>query len=153
MGGNAMRSLAANVATRATFASSKPPLTQPEAAERLRDAVRPLSAAELAQAAHATKSAAKGWKNIGENRGAAYWCIANMARAFAGVQDMVFEDIGFDRAAQAGSVDALINQLYRIAVGEGQEAWLARQMINKLREPNPQIDQDNVIQFLVRRAA
>lgn len=137
-------------APRANFAASRPPLTAPESAERLRATVTEFSAPELAKAAHATKSTAKGWKSETENRGASYWAIANMARSLPRVQEMVLEDIGF------ASVEGIINAFYRVAMGNDEQAWIARAMIAKLRKPDAAEPQDSAIVYIMsqhRRAA
>lgn len=149
MGGNAMRALAANVMPQTNVAASRLPLTDKEAASRFSERAEPYSAAELARAAARTKSAAKGWKASSDNlRAPSLASVINMARSIPCVRDWLLEEI-----EGPGSIEGIVRALYAIAIGNGQEAEIAQNVIAKLRQPAPQIQQDAVIVYLASRRA
>lgn len=145
----AMRAVATNVVPQAYVAASRLPLTDRETASRFSERTAAYSAAELARAAHRTKSAAKGWKATSDNlRAPSLSSVLNMARSLPCVRDWLLEEI-----EGPGSIEGIVRALYAIAVGNGPEAEIAQNVIAKLRQPAPQIQQDAVIVYLANRRA
>lgn len=147
--GNAIALKATNVEPQTNVAASKLPLTDKEAAARFSATVDQYSSGELARAAVRTKSAAKGWKPSSDNlRAPSLASIINMARALPCVRDWLLEEIEGPE-----SVESIVRALYAIAFGNGPEAELALNIISKLRQPAPQVQQDAVIIYLASKRA
>jgi len=147
--GNAMRRADVNVAPQINVVASRPPITAKEAAYRFSQNTSAYSAAELAQAAVCTKSAAKGWKPTGDNlRAPSLAATINMARALPAVRDWLLEEV-----EGPGAVEGIMRALYAIAMSHGPEAELAIDMLKKWQRPNPEIKNDAVIVYLSSRRA
>lgn len=133
---NAMRVEAANVAPRTNVAASRPPITNEVAAKGFQATVIKFSAADLAQAAHRTKNAAKGWKD--GSRAPDIASTINMARSLPCVQAWLVEESGA-RAAQAMSADAVIRWAHEYRNAAGLDGQIAKAVLAAVvgNEPAP----------------
>lgn len=134
--GNAMRAGAANVAPRTNVAASRPPITNEVAAKGFQATVIKFSAADLAQAAHRTKNAAKGWKD--GSRAPDIASTINMARSLPCVQAWLIEESGA-RDAQAVSADAVIRWAHEYRNAAGLDGQIAKAVLAAVagNEPAP----------------
>src|SRR5262245_6615173 len=120
----------ANVAAGANVAASRLPLQDRDAAERFSAKVIPFSAADLAKAAHRTKSAAKGWKDA--SRAPSLASTINMARALPSVSVWLAEEIGLAMDARSLSADAVIRWAMDNRAADDLPGQLARAIIREL---------------------
>lgn len=128
--GKAIRLEDANLVSRTNVAASRPLFTNEVAAKSFQSCVIKFSAADLAQAAHRTKNAAKGWKD--GSRAPDIASMVNMAQSLPAVRDWVALRCGIERVMQARSWDAWLAGLYAIAAGSGPDAEKARWAIARL---------------------
>lgn len=135
---NAMRIEGATLVSRTNVAASRPPITNEVAAKGFQATVIKFSAADLAQAAHRTKSAAKGWKD--GSRAPDIASVVNMARALPCVQEWLIYEMGAGtRDAQAMSVDAVIRWARENRKACGMDGDVARAVLRAVAgdEPEP----------------
>lgn len=89
---------------------------------------------QIVKATGRTRECAKNWLDPEDKRMPDGESLIRLAQSFPPVNQMLAEECGWNRAAQAQSVDGVIRCLHKIAARDDDEGRMARQLLGAIAQ-------------------